>query len=128
MSDAEDFGGCGCLVVLGLLACGVLYPVYALYDGYYSRELPVDQTALIEAKAHISTSANKRVLDITLENNSEWIITEISTKISVSLGCNLIAELEDTRKFTAAPLPAAPATSPRPSEPCPAAQFVGRVS
>ena len=85
MSEAEDIGAYGCLAVLGLMACGVFYSVYALYDGYYSRELPADQTALIEAKAHISTSANKRLLDITLENNSEWIITEISTKISVSL-------------------------------------------
>lgn len=77
MSDTEDAAGCGCLVVLGLLACGVLYSVYALYDGYYSRELPADQTALIDNASGVIINGIKgaQYVEVMLSNKSEWIIT-----------------------------------------------------
>lgn len=77
MSDAEEIGAYGCLAVLGLMACGVLYSVYALYDGYYSRELPADQTALIDNASGFIIDGIKgaQSVKVTLSNKSEWIIT-----------------------------------------------------
>lgn len=77
MSEADDIGAYGCLAVLGLMVCGVLYSVYALYDGYYSRELPADQTALIENASGfiINGIEGAQSVKVTLSNNSEWIIT-----------------------------------------------------
>ena len=77
MSEAEDIGAYGCLAVLGLMVCGVLYSVYALYDGYYSRELPADQTALIDNASGFIINGIKgaQSVKVTLSNKSEWIIT-----------------------------------------------------